>query len=86
MDQLSVNGRMRDGALNANTMSVRFGGKQGQLRRTKIEDVRTYEWVLNVRDFQSMNFDENDNGSFYLNPQEQTRYKYDRLTSKVKNK
>ena len=43
MDQLSVNGRMRDGALNANTMSVRFGGKQGQLRRTKIEDVRTYE-------------------------------------------
>ncbi len=87
MDQSSVHGHMRDGSLNANTMSVRFGDKKGKLRKTKTEDVGTYERVLNVGDFQLMNFEENDNGPFYLNPKEQTRRKYDRLTGRVgKNK
>ena len=31
LDQSSGHGKMREGALNANTMSVRWGGKQGNL-------------------------------------------------------
>lgn len=42
MDLLSGYGHMRDGALNANTMSVRFGGKQTNLRKTIIKYVHGY--------------------------------------------
>ena len=41
MDQSSGHGKMRDGALNASSMSVKFGGKQGKLRKTKIKKVGT---------------------------------------------
>ena len=43
MDHSSGHGCMRDGALNANTMSVRYGGKQSKLRKTVIKDVGTYK-------------------------------------------
>ncbi len=48
MDQSSGHGRMQDGVLNANTMSVRYGGKQSKLRKPVIKDVGTYnERLLN---------------------------------------
>ena len=42
MDQSSGHGCMREGALNINNMSVRYGGCQEKLRETKIRDVGTY--------------------------------------------
>ena len=54
MDQSSGHGRMRDNALNANTMSVRYGGKQANLRKTKIPDVGTYPRILDIGDEQGV--------------------------------
>lgn len=84
MDQRSGHGRMMDGTLNANMMSVRFGGKQSTLRNTTIQDVGTYKWILDFGDEQSMFFSEEDEGTFYLDPEEQRVWKYDSLTGKVK--
>ena len=39
MDQSSGHGKMREGVLNINLMSVRFGGKQLKLREIIIRDV-----------------------------------------------
>ena len=76
MDQSSGHGKMRDGALNANLMSVKYGDKQGKLRKTKIREVGTYQRMLSIDDEQSMDFNENDDGPFYLTPEEQIRKKY----------
>ena len=52
MDQSSGHRKMSDGALNANSMSVRYGGKQDKLRKTKIKDVGTYRRILDIGDEQ----------------------------------
>ena len=70
MDQSSGHGRTRDGALTANMVSVRFGGKQARLRKTILKDVGTYNNILGIGDEQSMVFDDHDNGPFYLSPKE----------------
>ena len=42
-------------------MSVRYGGKQGQVRNTKIRDVGTYLKILQIEDKQCMmSFSEED--------------------------
>jgi len=84
MDQSSGHGRMREGALNANNMSVRYGGCQEKLRDTKIRDVGTYPRTLEIGDVQSMVFLVDDDGPFYLSAAEKCRYKFDRLTGKSK--
>ncbi len=70
MDQSSGHGKMQEGALNANLMSVKFGGKQGKLRKTKISEVGTYRRILEVGNEQSMMFCEEVAGPFYLTPEE----------------
>ena len=48
-------------------LSVRFGGRQERLRKTKIRDVRTYPGrYLSIGDEQSMVFQEDEDGPFYL--------------------
>ena len=84
MDQSSGHGKMRDGALNANLMSVRYGGKQGKLRNTKIREVGTYGRTLDVGDEQLMTFSDSDDGPFYLTPEEQIRKKYDQFSGVTK--
>ena len=84
MDQSSGHGRMQDGALNGNAMSVRFGGRQLNLRKTIIQDVGTYHRVLNIGDEQCMDFMEGDQGPFYMSPEEQARRKYNTPTGRVK--
>jgi len=74
MDQSSGHGKMREGALNANLMSVKYGGKQGKLRKTKIREVGTYKRILEIGDEQSMSFNDED-GPFYLTPEERIRRK-----------
>ena len=39
LDQSSGHGRMREGLLNINSMSVKFGGKQEKLRDTTIKEI-----------------------------------------------
>ncbi len=65
-DQSSDHGRMRKGSLNANTMSVRWGGRQGRLCNTKINEIGTYPATINVGEEQSMIFKEDDLGPFCL--------------------
>ena len=65
-DQSSGHGRMREGALNTYAMSVRWGGRQGRLCKTKINEIGTYPATLRVGDEQSMIFEEDDIGPFYL--------------------
>ena len=66
LDQSSGHGKMRDGAFNANLMGVRWGGKQSNLRRTKIREVGPYRRLLEVGDEQVMHFQEGDEGPFCL--------------------
>ena len=84
MDQSSGHGKMRDGALNANLMSVRYGGKQGKLRNTKIREVGTYGRTLDVGDEQLMTFSDSDDGAFYLIPEERICKRYDQLSGVTK--
>ena len=84
MDQSSGHRRMRKGALNTNLMSVKFGGKQSKMRNTVIRDIGTYEQKLEVGETQVMSFLEDDEGPFYLSPQERIRRKYDQPTGKIK--
>ena len=84
MDQSSGHRRMCKGALNTNLMSVKFGGKQSKMRNTVIRDIGTYERKLEVGETQVMSFLEDDEGPFYLSPQERIRRKYDQPTGKIK--
>ena len=83
MDQSSGHGKMRDGALKANSMSVRYGGKQGKLRKTKIKEVDTYWRILNIGDEQLMVFGDNDVGPFYLTTEDQICRKYNHAVGPV---
>ena len=68
-------------------LSVRFGGRQERLRKTKIRDVGTYPGrCLSIGDEQSMVFGKDKDGPFYLSVKDQSRRKYDRLTGEVKVK
>ena len=49
-----------------NSMSMRFGGKQENLRDTTIKEIGPYHSILNVGDTQSMCFKESNDGPFYL--------------------
>ena len=82
MDQSSGHSHMRDNVLNTNTMSVRYGGKQANLRNTKIKDIGTYPRILDSGNEQSIVFWEQDQGPFYLDQQERACWKYDRQTVK----
>ena len=56
---------MREGGLSANTMSVRWGGKQEVSRVTKIKEVGPYSRKLNVGVKQVIVSREMDDGPFY---------------------
>ena len=84
LDQSSGHGRMREGALNVNQMSGKWGGKQSRMRKTKILDVGPYPRKLNVGDEQDMVFVEGDDGPFYMKPDDQRKKKYDSFTGETK--
>ena len=56
LDQSSGHGRMREGSLNVNLMSLKFGGKQDNLRDTTIKEIGPYHHILEIGDTQSMCF------------------------------
>ena len=68
MDQSRGHPNMREGTLNTNNMSVRYGGRQGILRETKIRYIGTYPEKLDIDNSQSMVFLEEEDGPFYLPP------------------
>ena len=84
MDQSSGHGRMRDAALNANNMSIRFGGKQGMLRKTRLRDIGPYQKILSIGNKQSMIFEDGDQGPFYLKLEDQVCRKYDQFKGRMK--
>ena len=72
---------MRDKVLNANLMSVRYDGNQVKLRNIKIRGVGTYTRIFDIRYVQAlMIFSNNDDGPFYLTPEEEICKKYDQFS------
>ena len=71
---------MCKGALNANTMRVRWEGRQGRFCNTKINEIGTYPATLNVDDEQSMIFKEDEFGPFYVTDNQRLKQKYDWYT------
>ena len=57
---------MREGSLNVNSMSVRWGGYQENLRETKIKKVGPCPSIFQIGDIQRMIIHEQDLGPFYL--------------------
>ena len=75
---------MRERVLNVNIMSVRWGSHQGNLRKTKIKEVEPYPSKLQIRDIQSMIFEEEELGLFYFNNNHRLSRKHDRPSGKWK--
>ena len=84
LDQSSGHGKMREGSLNTNLMSMKFGGKQERMRDTTIKEIGPYQCLLKVGDSQSMCFKESDDGPFYLPVDERLKRKYDTLKGETK--
>ena len=63
-------------------MNKNFGGKQQKLRDTKIKELGPYQHTLQIGDTQSMSFDKESRGPFYL-PNAEKR-KHDQHTGKHK--
>ncbi len=55
-----------EGGLNAEEMSVRYGGSQPKMRNTTINEIGTYPCQLKVGETQLLTFTCGDAGPFYL--------------------
>ena len=88
MDQSSGHGKHKDDGLNAQKMSVSYGGSQTVMRNTKIKEIGPYECILEVGMEQKMAFQEEDDGPFYLSENEKNIRRYDTFVGnhKVCNK
>ena len=72
-------------------MNKFFGGEQNVMRESKIEDatyLRPFDHPqkLKVGDIQSMQYQPNDSGPFYLNEQKKEELKFDCQTSEIETK
>ncbi len=89
-DQSSGHGRKRVGGLNAKDMNRKYGGDQPVMRNTKITDgclgPHDHPGKLKAGDEQKMVSKENDEGPFWLNPDERISKKYDTFTGQTKSK
>jgi adenosylmethionine-8-amino-7-oxononanoate aminotransferase len=85
-DHSQGHARRRDGALNALNISRNFGraGAQQQMRDTFIASKEGYLGAhlpsLSVGDTQSMVFKSDNNGPWYLSPEEREVQRHDRVT------
>ena len=50
LNQSSGHDRVREGLLNINLTSVKFGGKHEKLRNTNIHEIGPYQGILKVGD------------------------------------
>ena len=73
--------KQREDGLNVNSMSESYGGKQRKMRNTKILThegyLGEYDRILNPGDTQSMVFCDDDNGPFWMSPEDRLSRKYD---------
>jgi hypothetical protein len=89
-DHSQGHGRMREGALNAVTMSKNFGGAgaQQQMRDTVIVSQEGYRGphspTLSVGESKSMVFKPGDTGHWYVSPEQKELQRYDRTTGRSK--
>jgi hypothetical protein len=88
-DHKAGHDKKREGALDASAMSKNFGGAQPPMRDTKIVTFNgylgTHDLKLRVGDTQSFVFTDQDEGPFYLSPEEREQRKFDRPTGKTRN-
>ena len=83
VDHSSGHDKMRPDGLNCKRIRKNFGGKQPKMRSSKIIDetyLGNYDKLLNVGDIQTMVYSENDEGPFYLSPQDRQRLKHDQIS------
>jgi len=87
-DHSQGHARKRNGALNAQHMSKYYGGVQPVMRETKILSdngfLGPFSPSLRVGDVQSLIFNPEDQGAWYLSPAERERQRRDRATGKRK--
>jgi hypothetical protein len=87
-DHSQGHARKRDGALNALNMSKSYGGAQPVMRDTIVMEEEGYLGLhlpaLRVGDTQSMVFNANDGGPWYLSPEQQELQRHDRATGTSK--
>ena len=82
-DHSSGHAKLRPDGLNVSRMNKYYGGNKTQMRNTTIKN-STYlgpfihDNKLQVGDVQSMNFQNNDEGPFYLTKEEKLMKKFDR--------
>ena len=86
MDQSSGHGKKMEGGLNAEEMSVRYGGSQPKMRNTTINEIGTYPCQLKVGDTQSLTFSYGDAGPFYLSDEEREGLRFDVFLGEKKKK
>jgi hypothetical protein len=88
-DHSAGHDRKREGALDASAMNGGYGGAQPTMRDTEIETFNgylgTHVPMLRVGKTQSFVFTEQDEGPFYLSPEERHQRKYDKPTGKTKS-
>ncbi len=86
-DQSSDHGKEMEGGLNAEEMSVRYGGSQPKMRNTTIIKIGTYPSKLKVGNTQSLTFTYGDAGPFfYLSDEEREGLKLDVFSGEKKKK
>ncbi|KAI2490938.1 hypothetical protein MHU86_23626 [Fragilaria crotonensis] len=78
-DHSQGHARKKDGALDADSMSRSFGGKQPKMHSSVITSncLGPFDSILQVGDQQSMVFEADDQGPWWLATAEQARRKYD---------
>ena len=75
-DQSSGHGQMRQDALNTNSISVRWSGKQDKIRTIVIKELGPFNSKLDVGKEQKMIFTGVNDGPFYLSDNHCLSQKY----------
>ena len=80
--------KKRTDGLIVENMAKIYGGKQAAMRDTEIKAVRGYlgpfPSVLKMGDIQKMNFQEGDDGPFWMSAEEKEKSKRDQPSGKIK--
>jgi hypothetical protein len=81
--------KKRTEGLLVKNMAKIYGGKQAALRDAEIKEVQGYlgpfPSVLKMGDVQKMNFQEGEDGPFWMSAEEKEKSKRDQPSSKIKN-
>ena len=74
-DRSCGHGKRKEDGLDAKEMSVRWGGKKYKMRETVVKENGPYQCTHHINDRQCMQFEEGDDGPFFMSAQERERQK-----------